>query len=508
MTQTITAKAAASTAENSAAYRPVRHFPQRAIATAKTLATLLLLFLVLPLNLTLVLLALLSQLSNTLLLPFRSRSAAGQAIRPKAVPKTVLISGGKMTKALQLARSFHTAGHRVILIETHKYWLIGHRFSNAVDKFYTVPAVASSDYAQALLDIVQREAVDTYVPVCSPAASYYDAQAMPLLLPHCDVLHIHPSRIEQLDDKYQFAKAAESLGLAVPKSYRITDPQQVIDFDFSGESRKYILKSIPYDSVRRLDLTRLPCETPEATADFVRSLPISQSKPWIMQEFIPGQEYCTHSTLRDGGLRMHCCCKSSAFQVNYQNVDRQNVDRQNVDRQNVDRPATANGVSQAVPHVISQWITKFAAGLSLTGQASFDFIEAADTGEVYAIECNPRTHSAITMFYNQPAVAQAYLEKTPLPAPVEPKSDSRPTYWIYHEVWRLLTHLHRPKATMHRLETIAEGKDAIFDWRDPLPFLMVHHWQIPLLLLRDLRAQSGWIRIDFNIGKLVQLGGD
>jgi hypothetical protein len=37
---------------------------------------------------------------------------------------------------------------------------------------------------------------------------------------------------------------------------------------------------------------------------------------------------------------------------------------------------------------------------------------------------------------------------------------------------------------------------------------MVHHWQIPLLLLDDLRKRKGWVRIDFNIGKLVQIGGD
>jgi hypothetical protein len=48
----------------------------------------------------------------------------------------------------------------------------------------------------------------------------------------------------------------------------------------------------------------------------------------------------------------------------------------------------------------------------------------------------------------------------------------------------------------------------MFQMSDPLPFLMVHHWQIPLLLLDNLRRLKGWIRIDFNIGKLVELGGD
>ncbi len=477
-------------------------------AAIQDIAALLALMLALPFNLLLVALALLLGpiLKRFQILKERYGEARSLPVTPsKIVPKTVLISGGKMTKALQLARSFNRAGHRVILIETHKYWLSGHRFSRAVDKFYTVPEPSSADYALALLKIVQQEQVDTYVPVCSPVASYFDSQVIALLAPHCEVLHVNLTQIQQLDDKYQFAKAAQALGLAVPKSYRITHPQQVIDFDFSAEQRPYILKSIAYDAVRRLNLTQLPGQTPETTAAFVNSLPISESKPWIMQEFISGVEYCTHSTLKKGELRLHCCCQSSAFQVNYENVEQPDIEA---------------------------WVKRFAKGMNLTGQVSFDFIQAQDSGEMYAIECNPRTHSAITMFYSQPAVATAYLsdepltdsmsESSPKPSsqlsfgsssgpflgPVRPLPASRPTYWIYHEVWRLLTHLTSRQATVERLKIIAKGKDAIFDWQDPLPFLMVHHWQILLLLLNDLRQLKGWIRIDFNIGKLVQLGGD
>ncbi len=61
---------------------------------------------------------------------------------PNGSSRTVLITGGKMTKALQLARSFHRAGHRVILTETAKYRFTGHRFSRAVDAFYCVPEPA------------------------------------------------------------------------------------------------------------------------------------------------------------------------------------------------------------------------------------------------------------------------------------------------------------------------------------------------------------------------------
>jgi hypothetical protein len=55
---------------------------------------------------------------------------------------------------------------------------------------------------------------------------------------------------------------------------------------------------------------------------------------------------------------------------------------------------------------------------------------------------------------------------------------------------------------------MVKGTDAMFEVEDPLPFLMVPHWQITLLLLKNLWQLKGWVRIDFNIGKLVELGGD
>ena len=436
------------------------------LALFQNLGTLLILAIAFPFNCIVVLFALLT------------KPKLPQATVAKA--QNILISGGKMTKALQLARSFYAAGHRVVLIETDKYWLTGHRFSRAVDAFYTVPAPQKDPeaYIQALVNIAKQENIDVYIPVCSPISSYYDSLAKPALAGCCEVFHFDADITKMLDDKFAFAQTAQSFGLSVPKSYKITHPQQVLDFDFSTEQHKYILKSIPYDSVRRLNLTKLPCNTRAETAAFVNSLPISEEKPWIMQEFITGKEYCTHSTVRDGELRLHCCCESSAFQVNYENVEQ--------------------------PEIL-QWVSHFVKQLGITGQASFDFIRA-ENGSIYAIECNPRTHSAITMFYNHPGVAEAYLSRQPL-EPLQPLTDSKPTYWLYHEVWRL-----NEIRSLQQLQTwfknIRRGKESIFAFDDPLPFLMVHHWQIPLLLLDNLRRLAGWIRIDFNIGKLVEFGGD
>jgi D-alanine-D-alanine ligase-like ATP-grasp enzyme len=60
--------------------------------------------------------------------------------------------------------------------------------------------------------------------------------------------------------------------------------------------------------------------------------------------------------------------------------------------------------------------------LNLTGHASFDFIVSDDDGKTYGIECNPRVHSVMTEFYNQPNVAVAYFRTSPstpiLPLPI------------------------------------------------------------------------------------------
>jgi hypothetical protein len=106
-------------------------------------------------------------------------------------------------------------------------------------------------------------------------------------------------------------------------------------------------------------------------------------------------------------------------------------------------------------------------------------------------------------------VADAYLKDSQddKETSILPLPNSQPTYWAYHELWRLtrVRSLDQFKIWIRRIN---QGTDGIFQVNDPLPFLMVHHWQIFLLLLNNLRQFKGWVRIDFNIGKLVELGGD
>ena len=53
-----------------------------------------------------------------------------------------------------------------------------------------------------------------------------------------------------------------------------------------------------------------------------------------------------------------------------------------------------------------------------------------------------------------------------------------------------------------------DGREALLDVHDPLPFLLVPHLQIASLLLGNLLRGRPWVTVDVNIGKLVEPAGD
>ena len=81
------------------------------------------------------------------------------------------------------------------------------------------------------------------------------------------------------------------------------------------------------------------------------------------------------------------------------------------------------------------------------------------------------------MFHDHPGVAKAYLtDGESGEAAIAPLPNSKPTYWTYHELWRLLKvrSLKDLKVWWHKIIT---GTDAILQPSDPLPFLTLHNWQ-------------------------------
>ncbi len=402
---------------------------------------------------------------------FRSYPKAGRSGR------TVLLTGAKMTKCLQLARMFQAAGDRVIVAETPLYRWCGTRFSNAISKFYIISDIEGQGegYCEDLIALAERENVDLFVPVATPKSAYFDALAKPGFPKNTEVFHFDLDLVDILDDKHRFIGIAKAFGLSVPESHLFENKQELLRFDFNSDKR-YVLKKIAYDPVYRLDLRTLPHA---GWQDRVMALPIDSDNRWVLQEFIEGDEVCTHTTSRWGELNLYICSASSPFQVNYEMLH--------------------------LPKV-KEWVRSFVKSLGATGQISFDFI-LKENGTVIPIECNPRTHSAITLLHDHKRAIAAYRKSERSTDYFEPGKNSGHTYWWYHELYRLLTcrNLSSAKMLIIRMFT---GKEAVFQWYDPWPFWFNNHISIPYQIIKKFRKGALWTRIDFNIGKIIVPGGD
>merc|ERR1719506_1768622 len=334
--------------------------------------------------------------------------------------RTVLVTGGKMTKSLHFVRWFAKAGYRVVLVETPKYWHVGARFSRGVAAFYTVPdpRVDPENYVAGLVEVAKKENASFFVPVSSPVASVFDSRAKVLMQEFgCRGLHFDPKICDILDNKHTFCEWARStLGLRTPESFLLTSNADVRNLNAklqkeadAGSKQKFVLKNLSYDAIHRLDLFTLPCRNEDLNG-YLRTLTgefeITETAPWQAQRFLSGQEYAAFAVLRDGKIRAFTMCKSSASQLNYEHFEHPKI---------------------------REWVQDFATKSGLTGQLCWDFLEDEE-GVPYPIECNPRIHTQSCVFLDG-NLGGCVLDDTP---PAEPAPDSKPIYWFFNEFFKCL----------------------------------------------------------------------
>jgi hypothetical protein len=429
---------------------------------------------------------------------------------PKTPPngKTVLVTGGKMTKSLHMARWFWRSGYRVVMIETPKYWHVGARFSRSVAAFHVVPdpRLDPEGYVAGLVRVARLENAEYFVPVSSPAAAISDAAAKePLAAVGCSALHFDKPTCELLDNKHRFCEwARDELGLNAPDTVLLhsNDDARKLNASLTAAAAaatdktklcRYILKNLEYDTQHRLDLFQLPC-APEALDAYLATLTgpfaLRADTPWQAQRFLVGQEYTAFAVLREGTVRALTVSTSSASQLNYVHVDMPEIEK---------------------------WVVDFAAKTHLTGMLCWDFIDDVVAKAPFPIECNPRVHSQSAVFLDDDAFGAAILAPTPPPAgtgdkgPRRPPRSAVPVFWLYNEVFKVLfpAHYGRAEGGLRGLfRTVTTQHDAQLDGADPLPFIVANHVQMPMLLAGNAWRGNPWKKCDFCIGKVVEVNGD
>lgn len=357
---------------------------------------------------------------------------------------TVLLTLGRLPKALTLARMLNSAGWRVIVAEPFR-WHIA-RASRAVARSYrvTAPNTDPESYRRELLDIVRRERVRLVIPVSEEILHVAGLHGQ---LPS-GVTLVAPSvaTLAELHDKYRFATAARTSSLAAPES-ATADSDAALALAVSGPT---------------INKPRRGCSGQGILRNAAGAIPANRSEDWLVQRLVDGETVCSLSFVRDGKPIFTVCYRGIAF---------------------------AGSVAVAFERIdaderLRDWVTGFCRGRDIEGFVAFDFI--VDSGGIpWAIECNPRLTSGIH-FLDPTAVAELLTEGYTL-QPDFLRATPRRWQWFYSTLTEVYANLLRPRRMLACASALLRCRDTVMDWRDPLPFLLMTplSWEILWPAIRE-----------------------
>lgn len=348
---------------------------------------------------------------------------------------TVLLTLGRLPKALDIARGFKANGWRVVVADPFKRHLLG--ASKAVAKSYrtAAPAVSRDQYLADLLQIIRDEGVTLVVPISEETMHVsFLRENLPegvtlFTMPPEDLLPLH--------NKETFVGRASAAGLSVPETAALGDAAAEA---LVGKS-DCVIKPVYSCSGRGLSFVARGGVLPV----------LAYTGRAIVQRKVEGRELSTCSIVHGGDV---------ISTVVYRGVQRSG--RVAVVFERVEEPA------------IADWVRHFAAATGWTGFISFDFIVDSG-GTPWAIECNPRTTSGVH-FWQRDDISRAIWERGFVPA----FRSERRLQQFYSALTETQMSFFRRGAFRENLRSLVNTPDVTWSAEDPKPFLTMTwtSWEI------------------------------
>ncbi|KPM44553.1 hypothetical protein AK830_g2057 [Neonectria ditissima] len=450
-----------------------------------------------------------------------------QVIQPKhddestSPRKTVLVTGVNMAKGLTVARIFKRKHHRVIAADWH--WLSLGSVSSAIDTYYAVPPPSDSsdtnlndEYTERMLQIAKKEGVDLWISVSDVHAAVQDATVAEMMEADtkAKAIQFNVEWTCLLHNKDSFMDHSRNLGLRLPDTSTVRNQREVVQFlesrgglERRSDARLYLIKYSGVDDQGRSRMPLLPLESKEATLRKIEQIPFDETPEtsFIAQEFIAGEEYCTHALVIRGQVRAFVACPSGPVLLHY----------------------TALPPDSPISQAMQDFTQKQAAagGENFTGHLSFDFMvrtpaaSEKDDVEIYPIECNPRSHTAAVLFNHTPELVEEYLSVL---SPSDASSDSQPLapenpgqyYWVGQDLAEeVLDPLYRYvfagtasfgelyESSLVFLRRVCYWNDGTFDSSDLFPWWWLYHVYWPMYFVTFL-FRGQWRKLNISTGKI------
>lgn len=343
--------------------------------------------------------------------------------------QTVLITIGRLPKALDFARSFKAAGWRVLVAEPFKSHLTG--ASKCVDSTFQVPPPSKGKeaYLAALMRLIEAQGVDLVLPLSEETMHVAHLTGR---LPTNTRLYAPPvDRLLALHDKARFPALAQTHGLTVPETALIESPEaQAI-----ADSQDFVVKPIFSCSGRAVSLH------PAGTS--LIGIAATLTEPAVVQVQVKGKQYSTFAMAHDGKVLIN---------VTYQGA--------------VMTGSVAVAFERVEIPVIQEWVEAFVSRENHSGFISFDFF-VDEAGTASAIECNPRVTSGVH-FIETEDLAPAILN--PATQPIRFKQ-TKLMQQFYPTLTEVQAAMFKGPHYWDRLKVLRTAQDVTWDARDPMPFI-------------------------------------
>jgi len=351
----------------------------------------------------------------------------------------VLLTLGRLPKALDPARSFAKLGWRVIVADPFADHLTG--ASRACARSVQVPSPADdpAGWLDTIEHLAREENVKLILPVSEETlyASYLQER-----LPDVVVFTMPPSALHEAHDKWRFAEQAKALGLSVPTTVRADDAQARA----ISEHGDFVWKE------------RRSCGG-GGTKLLAQGTAFEPTDRAIVQERIRGEELSSCSLCVAGDVRGTAIYRASVISG-----------------------TVAVGFSRVDETRVEDFVRRYAQATQWTGFLSFDFMRDA-TGQIYALECNPRLTSGVH-FFETDDLAPAILEHS-AQLRLRKESDLQQFWSCLQEAQGALPNVF---GFARKLRAMSQRRDVTFASNDPMPLLTMP-WTARALMRRAARDQ-------------------
>ena len=340
---------------------------------------------------------------------------------------TVLLTLGRLPKALEVARALQGAGCRVIVAEPFKRHLTGASRAVARSVVVTSPVQDREAYLREISDLAVAEGATLILPV---SEEILHASLLHGRLPSGVRLAAMPHRtLLALHDKLSFAAVCRAAGVAAPETFALGDPRAV---ELARRGRT-VVKPIFSCSGRGVRFLAAGEALPSA------------DEPALVQEFCAGRLLSTFTLARAGEPRITVTYRGAVMQgtvaVCFERID--------------------------TPPAVDAWVGAMVRNTAFDGFISFDLVEDAQ-GVIRGIECNPRATSGI--HFVEPADLAAALLDPQADGPLRFKENR-----LMQQFYPCLTETQRTMfgegPFRENLRCLVAASDVTWSARDPWPLV-------------------------------------